>query len=488
MTAMIKIIIPTVIIFLSALVLDAQPLQKLAESISRTEPLLQAQWSVYAEYIESGQMLVDLNSNKNLVPASGLKLITSAAALDYLGEDYQYETKLIYTGFVQKDLLNGDIIIRGSGDPTLGSNQIKGALPLDSLMMYWVKAVQDLGIKKISGAVIADPYIFDAQSIPDFWNWRDMGNYYAAGTSGLCIHENFYNLRLKPGLWIGAPVMVLGTDPEIPDMSFSNELKTAARGSGDNAYLYYAPGQYFASLRGTIPQSYKEFKIKGAIPDPALFTAQVLKKELQKAGIPVTNESRIGSGSEALSDAVNITKVKSPALKDIIYILNKRSVNLYAEQLVKTIAVHEGLPGSYENGLTLILKFLERNDISPKDIYLTDGSGLSRTNTITTKVMVQVLKIMFKHPAFKSYYNSLVIAGDPDDIGFFSSYGQNSALAGNARIKSGLIPRIRSHSGYLQNRKGQWIAFSIMANNYNGSLGQINHQHLIILKALADLQ
>jgi D-alanyl-D-alanine carboxypeptidase/D-alanyl-D-alanine-endopeptidase (penicillin-binding protein 4) len=450
--------------------------------------LKHAQWSVYAEYVENGKVIIDLNGGKSLTPASGLKLLTTAAALDILGEKYKFKTRLYYDGKITSEgILEGNLYILGGGDPTLGSNTVKGSLPLDSLMMKWTSTVIKLGVKKINGAIYADDFLFDNNPLPDNWFWVDIGNYYGAGTSALCINENLYYLYFKPGSRSGSSTKVIRTEPEIPGLKFINYIKTGRRRSGDNGYIYCAPGQFTATLRGTIPSGVKEFSIKGSIPDPALFSAQYFHNFLLKSGIAVSQPPARLKQRINYNENKKILTTYSLPLKDIVYMLNKRSINLYAEQLLKTIALKENGASSFKQGVKVLKNFLKNNEIPVEGLHLYDGSGLSPTNTITTKTMVKLLSYMSGHQAFNSFYNSLGIAGDPDDIGFFSGFGAGSAIANNARIKSGLITNVRSHSGYLKTRSGRLIAFSLIANNFDGKLSGINKIHKSVLIMLAKL-
>lgn len=466
-----------------------QGLVRLINAYQNEEALKHAQWSLQAQYVESGEMLISHNSHWSLAPASGLKLLTSAAALELLGEDFTLQTRLFYEGTVTAEgLLQGSLYLVGGGDPTLGSSQVKSALPLDSLMAVWVEAVRSIGIKEIDGMVWADDFLLDRKPLPDYWNWIDIGNYYGTGNSALCIHDNLYELIFEPARKVGNPAKVLGTEPTIPGLEFINYISTGAPGSGDQGYIYCAPGQFTATLRGTIPLGPPTFRIKGSIPDPPLFAAQELRRRLQETGIPVRGQAGRLQQARAYRQATLFHTVTSPPVKEIVYWINKRSVNLYAEQLVKVLGLEINKEGSLESGLKVITKFLEERNLPTDGLALYDGSGLSRSNMITTRIMCELLRYMQGRPAFESFYNSLGIAGDPDDISFFSSFGRETPIAYNARIKSGLITRVRSHSGYLQDRHGKLIAFSFIANNYQGPLPRVDNMHRELMIKLALLE
>ncbi len=489
---MIKILLIILSLFVSTSQIFSQHyphLDKKIKELRKSKTLQHGQWSVYAEYVKSGKVIVSLNSEESLAPASGLKVFTTSIALNTLGEEYRYKTKLYYDGTISKDgTLDGNIYISGGGDPTLGSNLVNGSLPLDSLMINWVNAIKGKGIKKIQGGVYASPFFFDGKRVPDFWNWVDIGNYYGAGTSSLTINDNLYYLYFKPSQKVGEIAEVLRTEPVIPGLKFINRMKTGKPGSGDKGYIYCAPSQFTATLRGSIPAGVNEFSIKGSIPDPPRFSAQYLKSALIENNIPVAKVAGTLKNPVMADESKNITTTFSPLLKDIVYVTNKRSVNLYAETLLKTIARKMTGTGSTSEGTKFIKHYLDSVGVSTAGFKIYDGSGLSRVDEITTKAMTELLIYMTKQKTFDSFYNSLAVAGLSTDPGFFSNYGKDTPIADNARIKSGLITGVRSESGYLKDRKGRLIAFSMIANNYSGKYKQVDEIHKKVMILLAELK
>ncbi len=457
--------------------------------LKNTDQLKHAQWSIYAEYTDNGKQIVSYHSDESLAPASGLKLFTTSTALNILGENFRFKTRLYYDGYITDDgTLNGNIYIVGGGDPTLGSSLVKGSHPLDTLMYLWTTAVMNKGIKRIDGEIIADATLFDGKRVPDYWNWVDIGNYYGAGTSALTINDNLYYLYFHPSIVVGDPAEIIKTDPVIPGLTFKNYVTTGKPGSGDNGYIYCAPLQYDAVVRGTVPAGESAFSIKGSIPDPALFAAQYFKNFLNGYKIIVTMGAGELQKSRSYDPAKLITETYSPPLKDIVYMINKKSDNLYTEQLLKTIGLTRQGTGSTEAGIETLESFLDSVGVSTDGMQLYDGCGLSRTDMITTRLMVRLLVFMTKQKTFDAFYNSMAVAGRADDPGYFSKFGVNTILQNNARIKSGLITGVRSHSGYIHDKAGRMIAYSIIANNYSGTVKQIDEIHKKIMLYLAGLK
>ncbi len=457
-----------------------------AKDICRDPALRHGQWSFFVMEAASGQTHVEINGDKSLVPASNLKLLTTAAALAYLGPDYRFSTELGYTGFLKEGVLSGDLIVVGGGDPTLGSQQVTGSRDMEAVVLEWARAVRRAGINRINGSVIADISYFDPISISDGWPWVDIGNYYGAGPSALCFNDNLYYLYLKPAKKTGGQAEVLYTKPEVKGLTFDNYMTTGPAGSGDQGYVYGGPGEMRRILRGTIPAGIDYLAIKGSLPDPAFFCGQVLRDRLQKEGIKVEKGVMDSMKSIVLSE--KLLTIKSPPLRDIVFWINKRSINLYAEVLFKQIGLKNNGDSRFENGIKALKGFLHKRQISVEGMHLADGSGLSPLNAITTRQMVLLLRSMAKDRNFVYFYNSLPVAGLSSDEGGLGHLCQGSAAAGNLRAKTGTLKRVRAHAGYVNTKTGRLLCFCIIANDFLGDLNNIDRLHEILMTQLALLE
>lgn len=464
------------------------PVNNLIDKYKSSTLLKNSQWCLYAEYLENGKTLINHNSDMSVAPASGLKVFTSITALEILGEDFRFQTKIYYDGKLNGNILDGNVFIVGGGDPTLGSDLVKGSLPLMELISKIISDIQLLGIQKITGSVIADCSAYEYQPIPDNWNYIDIGNYYGASSSALSINENLYRLFFRPGKKVGDIAEVIRTEPEIPNLTFTNLMRTGESGSGDNGYIYNAPLQYNAYLQGTVPKGANEFVIKGSIPDPPLFTAELLLTELNKKGIIIAGGSQKTYVKQNYNKLKLVTTIFSPPLKDIVYILNKRSNNLYAELLLKAIAYKSNGIGSTSEGIKIVEQFLSKEKINTNGFNISDGSGLSRSNMISARMMTKLLSAVSRKNYFNAFYNSLGIVGDSNDIGFYKNLGIGTALEKNAHIKSGVIQGVRSYSGFIKDRNGKTIIFSMIANNFDGSGARVSEIHREIMNELANLK
>ncbi|MCK4813617.1 MAG: D-alanyl-D-alanine carboxypeptidase/D-alanyl-D-alanine-endopeptidase [Candidatus Marinimicrobia bacterium] len=481
----------TISLFFVILVFAQTP-QQLVETLAALPELDHAQWSVYARYVneENGEgPVIDHQSEMSLSCASSLKVLTIGLALDKLGGDFTFKTRLFYSGSIdQKGTLHGNIYIVGDGDPTLAGDQVWGAYKQKKLLSEWVKSIKRKGIKVIDGAVVADESLYAPYHVPVTWVWEDLGNYYGAGLTALCFLDNKYYLDFKPGEKEGDPAEVLAIRPHIPGLTYTNKMKTGALYSGDNGYILSAPNVYHAVFHGTVPAGEEKFTIKGAIPNPPLLAAQSLNAALQDAKIPVGAPSYVVSESQLYRNDHLLKTIKSPPLRRIAEITNKLSNNTYTEMLLLKVAQEQSGNGNTEEGIKQIEKFMDKLGIDHEGMRLVDASGLSRENMITTKVFSDYLSAMSQQRSFADFFNTFAIAGDGDDFGYVVYFAKDTPAANNARIKTGYIGGVRSHTGYVSTRSDRLIAFSCIANNYHCKTKAITKLHEQVVVALANME
>lgn len=433
------------------------PIAKLEQAFQNLVNDAQAKYALTSLCVldaQSGKIIFAKNENIGLATASTLKVITSATAFSVLGKDFKYQTTLAYSGKITDGVLQGDLIIIGSGDPTLASwryEQTKENVVLNS----WVNAIKAAGIKKIEGSVIGDDSLFGTQSMPEGWIWQDMGNYYGAGTSALAWRENQFDVKLKPGASAGDEVAIQKFVPAMPYIKVVNELKTGAAGSGDNAYGFLPPYSYTAYLRGTWGMGINKSGISLALPDPAFDAAYRLQDTLSRLNISVTKEAttsrRLTSEGQSVP-TINqkLTTTISPDLSEIVYWFNKKSVNLYGEQLLKTIAWKLGKTPSTRNGANAVINFWAAKGLDKNALNILDGSGLSPGTRVTTAAIANILFQAQKEDWFAAYLNS---------------FPENNGM----KLKSGSINDVSAYAGYYTSNTGQKYIAVININNYNGS-------------------
>ncbi len=450
------------------LTLTAQPLQEYVQAQMDLPVLRGAWWGGLAAYANKPQTeIFAIRADTRFAPASTLKLLTTAAALEALGPHHRFETRLYSTKNPDENgTLHGNLILRGGGDMTLGSTRVKGAQTYQAVLKKWVQAVKEAGITQIDGNIVADVSIFEGPSIANKVNWENMGNYYAAPASALSFNDNLFEIRFKGQSTHGAPVQVKQTQPQIPGLTLQSFVTADGKNKTDNAYVYGAPDQYDLKIFGTIPTTLTGFTIKGAMPNPALFAAQAFRQALQEEGITVTGHAQVTSAAPDYEQAKLLHTYQSPELKDIVTIVNKRSFNLYADMLLRHLALADGQPGSIANGLAALNKFLRTNNLSaPTDTVIYDGSGLSRDTMLTPRVLVNTLNYMATRPYFEHYYNSLATPNDRGDLLILRYFLKPKHQIEEVRVKGGTIDGVKAVAGYVHDKDGNLVSFALMANN-----------------------
>ncbi len=426
--------------------------------------------SLYIVDSKTGKVVFDKNSEIGLAPASCLKVLTSAAALELLGKDYRYKSEFGYSGKIENDTLKGSLIFTGFGDPTLGSFRWD-ATATDLVLKRIIDALKRLNIKVITGDLVSDESKWTKQVTPGGWTWEDIGNYYGAGARGFNWHENQYDLFLKPGSKIGDPVEIVSSKPVLHASMNLQELKTDAAGSGDNSIIYLAEDHFIGYIKGTIPAGKNNFKISGSIPDAAMSFSYDLREELKNSRIEVMGRNKSNLSNEKLNlempKVENIfLKVVSPPLDSINYWFLQKSVNLYGEAFVKTIAFEKTGFGATETGIDIIKDFWNKSGIEKSALNIKDGSGLSPANRVTTDVLVAVMQYAKEQSWYSAFYDGL-----PEQNGI--------------KMKSGYIGGVRGYTGYVRSKSGTEYTFSFLINNFDGSPGAVREkmwQMLDILK------
>jgi len=404
--------------------------------------LTNATASLYVINANTGEVVFDKNSRVGLATASTLKIITAATAFELLGRDFRYETKFGYSGYIKGHLLYGNLFIQPSGDPTLGSWRYKSSTDT-FLLNDLFSAIKKINISAY-GSFMIDKKGWESETIPDGWIWQDIGNYYGAGATKFNWRENQFDIVMKSGKNIGDPVAIVTTKPKLETILIGCSVTSAAKGSGDNSYVYYPLNTSLAIVRGTIPINENSFTISAANPTPqeefeSTFTHQ-LEQKFKMKKIYVDGIS---------SDTTFIYSHYSPSLDSIVYWFLKRSINLYGEALAKTIAYQKTGFGDTEKGVQIIKNFWKEKGIAPTELNIVDGSGLSPLNRVTTHAQVMVLKYAKSQPWFNGYYDA---------------YPEYNGM----KMKSGTIRDVKGFCGYQKSKDGNEYIFSFLVNNYNG--------------------
>lgn len=462
-------------------------IEQAIERLAKTPSLKNGSLSVSVIDVETGRLVASNQPHQSLIPASSLKVVTTSIALQLLGADYRFKTYLEYDGTIDSEgVLHGNIYIRGGGDPTLGSHHFAAAKKVDEILTLFKEAIVAKGIRKIAGKIIGDASFFDTAVSGRSWLWEDLGNYYGAGAWGLNWYENLFFLDFRQNKTLGGQPSIESIRPEIPNLVLINEVKLAAKGSGDNAYIFGSPYSYTRFVRGTIPVGSKQFTVKGSIPDPPFFAAYSLMKTLSEVGIETTEVAssllQLKKEGHQSQPRTNLMTFESPDLKTIVEETNLKSVNLYCESLLRTIGKERGGVGSAEKGLSIIIEQLRKRKMNTDGFFMEDGSGLSVRNAVSSFHLATVMRLIAKDKKwYDAFYTSLPLAGRSGSLKYLF---KGSVAEKRIRAKSGGMSRVRSYTGFAQTKSGKQLAFSIIANDFSGLSGAIRDKMEVLMTAL----
>jgi D-alanyl-D-alanine carboxypeptidase/D-alanyl-D-alanine-endopeptidase (penicillin-binding protein 4) len=404
-----------------------------------------AVFSILAVDARSGRTIYQLNPNKPMIPASNMKLVTSSAAMHYLGAAYSFETKI--------GLLGNDLVIVGGGDPLLGDPKRDSS---DALMDKIVEILQKKGVSGI-GDIIVDTSFFDSNRVHPSWPRDQLNQWYACEVSGL----NFYNNCVHLEATRNGNGAVLTMTPTNDYIHLVNQLKLISKGSSAvGAYRNSTPNKLL--VKGKLNQK-AGFDV--AIENPAGLFALVFHDKLQASGISV--KGQLLQKYIKQDDAIRYLVIFKTPIADVLKRCNTDSLGLAAECLVKTVSAENTqgrINGEWEHGLKLISRYLDSLKVSKEQYILDDGSGLSRKNRLTTTALVAVLKDMYKSENSDVFTSSLAVGGESGTI---KKYFHQAPYKGNIIGKTGYISGVRSFSGICKTPRGD-IIFSILTENGNG--------------------
>jgi len=473
---MLRIVFILYLFFLAnATIIAQKAINRAIEQLVSDASLKHGSVSISVIDVESGELIASHQPYQSLIPASSLKVVTTAMALKFLGPDYRFKTYLEYDGQIDENgVLKGNVYIRGGGDPTLGSHHFKAATKKEAVLAQFVEAIRKAGIRTIDGKIIGDASFFDTAVSGRTWLWEDLGNYYGAGAWGLNFHENLFFLDFRQNNQLGSQPKIEGIRPTIPNLLLINEVKLAKKGSGDNAYIFGAPYTYTRFVRGTIPVGNKKFTVKGSIPDPPFFMAHSLMQALDKAGVYTSQMASTMSELKYTNKTItknrqSLLTFESPKLSTIVKETNLKSVNLYCESMLRTIGKEIGGEGSAEKGLSLIEASLKEQNVETDGFFMEDGSGLSVRNAISSYHLASIMQMIAKDKTiFQTFISSLPLAGRTGSLKYMfkGSKAENRLLA-----KSGGMNRVRSYTGFVPKKSGGWMAFSVIVNEFSGRSG-----------------
>lgn len=428
-------------------------------------------WAVLAVSLDRHDTLLAMNPDQLMVPASNMKLLSTAAALHYLGPDFRYRTFLLANGPQVGGVLAGDLVLYGTGDPTFSERFFPSqTAAMDSL----AGRVLGLGIREIQGSLVVDGSFFRGPDRHPEWDSDDLNDDFAAPVSAISMAENLVTVRVEAGNWVGAQPSIY-TIPEASGIPVRNLCRTVSAGSRARVWLLRETPQDPIGIEGEIPLGGSDVWRRLPVPDPLQFTGLQLKRALEARGVRISGTVvtiRDPSASTLSHDpaltGMNgdappriLATLDSPPLIDLLRVINKESNNFLAEAVAKTVGRMVSGDGSFSGGGRAVEKFLiEEVGVPPEELHVRDGSGLSVENKASAGAFVQTLEYMASSPYWEQFLNTLPEAGVPREMGRM----YRSPAAGNLRAKTGTMDGVSALSGLVRTRSGERIAFSILSN------------------------
>ena len=421
-----------------------------------------AVWGVMIKSLKTGEVIYKRNADKLFIPASNMKLFTGAAAMILLGSDFTYETNFYVNGDIEKGLLKGDLIIQGSGDPTISNRFYEGSHT--KIFEDWADSLKARGIWAITGNIYGDDSYFDNIGLGKGWTLDYESSWFEAPSGALSYDDNSIGIKIEP-TEINHPAKI-SIIPETKFIQLAPKVITVDENSEQSVSIQRLRGTNLISVTGNIKKDSKPVSEHVSITDPTMFFLTVLKEVFEQKGIIV--KGKIGGIDTAekniqSDDLTPIFTHRSVPLKMILKELNKNSNNFYAEQILKTIGLEIYNFGTIENGVKACNDFFNTMGINPESMVMADGSGLSRLNLVTPRQIVNLLSYMSKRDEFSKFYESLPIAGVD---GTLIDRMKRTSAENNVRAKAGYNNNVSALSGYLKTVSGEQLVFSILVNNY----------------------
>ena len=386
-----------------------------------------------------GDLIFEHQARTAFIPASSLKTVTTATALEVLGPDFTFETPLRSASEPANGVITGDLVLVGSADPTFSLEDINSL----------VTQLKAKGVQRISGRVVGDGHLFSGTIYQDFWNWGDIGNGYGSGVSGLNLEHNRYTATFNAGASEGAPATFLNAQPEVPGVHWRNEVLTGPGSSGDGVVIHGGERTNVIHLRGTVPLGAENFAVIGAVPDPELFCAFHLRAVLLAVGIQVEGEAASLTdlrqrGQAPPESSVMLATHRSSPLIQLITSIHATSDNHETECLFRLLGARASKPP-----VTVIRDHWRARGLEFEGLRMEDGCGLARADFTRPLDLARLQYLVAHGPHGDAYKNSLLSKDD-----------------GALRWKGGAMSGIRTMTGYVLGASGQEYSFAFMVNHY----------------------
>lgn len=418
------------------------------------DPVLRnANWGFVVYDPKTKKIVSSYNENASLIPASTTKLLTTETALNLLGENFRWITQLEHSGEIdEKGVLNGNLYIVGSGDPSLGTRKA-GAASYGAIVTDFISVMKNYGIKKVNGDIIIQTAVFKENkmaNLPENIVWLENNNYYLPVGSTREINPANERLIVK-----------------------NNPFST------DKRYFYISP--YIKQI--VYADKFEGNPLLTKLPDAPVFLANTMRTTMVKTGLPITGKVQSQLIDKEPESRKLIAAYQSPTLAEIVYYINQHSDNALSEATLKTVGFQKNGDGTPESGRNVVTEHLQNISFDTFGLSYADGSGLSRNNLVTPISQVKFLTSLMEQKYYKTYLESLPIAGQTGTLkrSFLGTgYGQIFA-------KTGTLNKVKTLAGYIKTNTGKTLVFSLLVNNYAGSVDQVKRKMEQILAPALNL-
>jgi D-alanyl-D-alanine carboxypeptidase/D-alanyl-D-alanine-endopeptidase (penicillin-binding protein 4) len=429
------------------------------DSIFNDTLFASAHWGVLVRSLETGETVYARNAGRMFVPASNMKLVTAAAALEALGPEYRYRTQVAATGPVRNGELRGDLLVIGGGDPSI-SDRFHG--DVGAFLRGWADSLRAHGVTRITGGVIGVDDVFDDVPLGRGWAWDDLQDSYSAEIGGLLLNEGFVTVRIAPapGQRAAAVTTRPVSDEWVPVQGNVWMADTAGRVSarrGDSLSAVLVSG----SIRADTTVLEEEV----AVRNNTRFFASALRQALLEAGIAVGGPSSDADDlpAERIAGRTLLFTHTSPPMREILAGFMKPSQNQLGEMLIKTLGVELRGMGTWPAGLSAVDSLVRTWQMPPRLLSQADGSGLSRYNLVAPAFLVALLEREARSPNAAVFHAALPVAGRD---GTLASRMRGTPAEGNVHAKTGTLSGVRALSGYFTTAAGERMVFSMISNHH----------------------
>lgn len=410
-------------------------------------------WGVIVVSLAHGDTLFGRNADAALLPASTMKVFTSAAALDYLGPDYQFETQVLREGLIDSaGVLHGDLILRGAGDPSLVVREDEN--PLRSL----AQQVAAAGVKEVTGTILGDGSAFDGRRVPDGWAERNLSTRYARRVSALSYNQNVVRVVVR----VAKGKAAIEFEPDLAGIGVVNGVSVRPDSRSGSIAIRQDSSTGTFRVSGWIGASSPARGYSYNVEDPEVFAAAAFRAALAAEKVKV-DAPRVKRGA-ASDSAARVAGIPSRPLADLVAQMNGESNNHFAELLFRNVARTTGSVGSADTGNALMHVFLsDKVGTSATSFFAADGSGLSSLDRVTPRNLVSVLDYSMKAPWSSVFAASLPVAGQTETL---RGRMIGTPAQGRLRAKTGTTGLVISLGGYVTAANGEELAFAFI---YNGT-------------------